>query len=50
MTFTKGNTVGASTRFGDQWEGVRFGAKTLVEQNYIFKDTFWLKFFVKVRG
>ena len=28
MTFTKGNTVGASTRFGDQWEGIRCGAKT----------------------
>ena len=29
MKFTKGNTVGASTRFGDQWEeGVRCGAKT----------------------
>ena len=28
MKFTKGNVVGASTRFGDQWEGVRCGAKT----------------------
>ena len=28
MTFTKGNTVGLSTRFGDQWQGVRCGAKT----------------------
>jgi hypothetical protein len=28
MTFTKGNTVEASTRFGDQWEGIRCGAKT----------------------
>jgi len=28
MKFTKGNTVGASTRFGDQWEGIRCGAKT----------------------
>ena len=28
MTFTKGNTVGASTRFGDQGQGVRCGAKT----------------------
>ena len=28
MKFTKGNTVGLSTRFGDQWQGVRCGAKT----------------------
>ena len=28
MKFTKGNTVGLLTRFGDQWEGVRCGAKT----------------------
>jgi len=28
MTFTKGNTVGLSTRFGDHWLGVRCGAKT----------------------
>ena len=28
MSFTKGNTVGIQTRFGDQWKGVRCGAKT----------------------
>jgi hypothetical protein len=28
MKFTKGNTVGLSTRFGDHWLGVRCGAKT----------------------
>ena len=28
MKFTKNNVVGFATRFGDQWEGVRCGAKT----------------------
>ena len=28
MKFTKGNLVGFTTRFGEQWEGVRCGAKT----------------------
>jgi hypothetical protein len=28
MSFTKDNTVGFETRFGDQWKGVRCGAKT----------------------
>ena len=28
MTFTKGNTVGLSTRFGQRWQGLRRGAKT----------------------
>jgi len=28
MKFTKGNTVGLSTRFGDHWLGIRCGAKT----------------------
>ena len=28
MGFTKGNTVGLLTRFGDKWKGVRCGAKT----------------------
>ena len=28
MKFTKNNMVGFATRFGDQWEGVRCGAKT----------------------
>jgi hypothetical protein len=28
MKFTKGNLVGFTKRFGDQWEGVRCGAKT----------------------
>ena len=28
MSFTKDNTVGLQTRFGDQWKGVRCGART----------------------
>ena len=28
MKFAKNNMVGFATRFGDQWEGVRCGAKT----------------------
>ena len=28
MSFTKDNTVGFETRFGDQWKGVRCGART----------------------
>ena len=28
MSFTKDNTVGFKTRFGDHWNGVRCGAKT----------------------
>ena len=28
MKFAKSNMVGFATRFGDQWEGVRCGAKT----------------------
>ena len=28
MKFTNNNMVGFATRFGDQWEGVRCGAKT----------------------
>ena len=28
MNFTKDNTVGFETRFGDNWEGLRCGAKT----------------------
>ena len=28
MKFTKGNLVGFTTRFGEQWEGLRCGAKT----------------------
>ena len=28
MSFTKDNTVGFQTRFGDNWNGVRCGAKT----------------------
>ena len=28
MKFTKGNLVGFATRFGDQWQGLRCGAKT----------------------
>ncbi|MDG2356408.1 MAG: HGGxSTG domain-containing protein [Paracoccaceae bacterium] len=28
MKFTKNNMVGFATRFGDQWGGVRCGAKT----------------------
>ena len=28
MSFTKGNTAGFQTRFGEQWKGVRCGAKT----------------------
>ena len=28
VSFTKDNTVGFQTRFGDRWEGIRCGAKT----------------------
>ena len=28
MKFTKNNMIGFATRFGDQWQGVRCGAKT----------------------
>jgi hypothetical protein len=28
MKFTKGNTIGLETRFGDAWTGIRCGART----------------------